>query len=128
MKIISLIARILLGLCFLVFGLNKLHTFIPASAMPALTPAAISFYMALMSEHLIQIIAILEIISGILLLANRFVALALTLLGPIVVNIFIFHSVLAPAGLPVAAIVVVLYVIVMRHHKAAFDPILRMKS
>jgi putative oxidoreductase len=68
------------------------------------------------------------VVGGILLLSNRFVALGLTLLGPILVNIFLYHARLDTSGLPLAAALVVLYVIVLRQHKAAFEPLLKMKS
>jgi putative oxidoreductase len=52
---------------------------------------------------------LVQVIGGALLLANRFVPLALILLGPIIVNILLFHSLMAPAGLPVALFTAVLW-------------------
>lgn len=94
-KILPVAARVLLGLIFLVFGANKLLHFIPQPPMPA---AALPFITGLAaSGYLITTLAIVEIAAGALLLAGRFVPLALTLLAPIVVNIALFHTVLVPA-------------------------------
>jgi len=94
-KILPLAVRFLLGAIFLVFGANKVLHFIP---QPPLPPAALPFVTGLVaSGYLITTLAIVEMIAGALLLAGRFVPLALTLLAPIVVNIALFHTVLAPA-------------------------------
>jgi putative oxidoreductase len=94
-KILPLIFRFLLGAIFLVFGANKLLHFIP---QPPLPPAALPFVTGLAaSGYLITTLAIVEIIAGALLISGRFVPLALTMLAPIIVNIALFHTVLAPA-------------------------------
>jgi putative oxidoreductase len=110
MKIVALIARILLGLVFLVFGLNGFLHFIPSGPMP--TGAAGQFIGALISSHYFMVIAGLQVLGGALLLVNRYVPLALVILGPVIVNIFFFHALMAPAGLPLALVVVVLWGIV----------------
>jgi putative oxidoreductase len=110
MKIVALIARILLGLVFLVFGLNGFLHFIPSGPMP--TGAAGQFIGALIASHYFMVIAGLQVLGGALLLVNRYVPLALVILGPVIVNIFFFHALMAPAGLPLALVVVVLWGIV----------------
>ncbi len=117
MKIAALIARILLGLMFVIFGLNKFHTFIP-SPMPA--GLAGQFVGALFVSHYLLAIASLEVICGVLFLLNRYVPLALTLIGPIVVNIFLYHSLLDTSGLPIALVTVILWSIVFAYHRSAF--------
>jgi uncharacterized membrane protein YphA (DoxX/SURF4 family) len=114
MKIASLIARLLLGLIFLVFGLNGFLHFIP---MPPPTGVALQFFMALIASPYWMVIFGVQVIGGILLLVNRFVPLALVLLGPVIVNIFFFHAFMAPAGLPLAIVVVVLWTIVAVRNK-----------
>src|ERR1700751_3449461 len=99
MKIAVLIARILLGLLFLVFGLNGFLHFIP---MPPPTGLAGQFMGALFVSHFLVVLFLLQLIPAILLLLNRFVPLALVLLGPVVVNIVLFHAFMAPSGLPLA--------------------------
>jgi uncharacterized membrane protein YphA (DoxX/SURF4 family) len=108
MKIASLIARLLLGLIFLVFGLNGFLHFIP---MPPPTGLAGQFAGAIFASHYWVVIFAVQVIGGVLLLVNRFVPLALVLLGPVIVNIFFFHLLMAPAGLPLAIVVVVLWAI-----------------
>ncbi|HXN23808.1 MAG TPA: hypothetical protein VOA41_13805 [Candidatus Dormibacteraeota bacterium] len=114
MKIASLIARLLLGLIFLVFGLNGFLHFIP---MPPPTGLAGQFIGALFASHYWVVIFGVQVIGGLLLLVNRFVPLALVLLGPVIVNIFFFHALMAPAGLPLAIVVVVLWAILAVRNK-----------
>lgn len=87
-------ARILLGLSFFVFGLNGFLSFLP---MPPPPPAAGAFFGALAATgYMLPLIKGTEVLAGALLLSNRFVPLALTLLAPVLVNIVLFHFVLAP--------------------------------
>jgi len=107
-KIASLIARLLMGLTFFVFGLNGFLRFIPA---PPPTGLAGQFAGILFTSHLYVVIFAVQVIGGLLLLVNRFVPLALIILGPVIVNIFFFHLFMAPSGLPLAIVVVALWVI-----------------
>ena len=106
MKTTLLIARNLLGLIFLVFGLNGFFNFIP---MPPPSGLAGQFMGALFMSHYLVPIFALQVAGGALLLANRFVPLALMLLAPLVVNILLFHVFMAPAGLPLAIITAALW-------------------
>jgi putative oxidoreductase len=117
MKIATLTARILLGLLFLVFGLNGFLHFIPMAPPPGL---AGKFMGALFVSHYLMFIFSVEVIGGALLLANRFVPLALILLGPILVNILLFHSLMAPEGLPVALFATALWAIAFYAVRRAF--------
>jgi putative oxidoreductase len=117
MKITTLIARILLGLLFLVFGLNGFLHFIP---MPPPTGLAAQYMGALYVSHYLVFIFLVQVIGGALLLANRFVPLALILLGPVLVNILLFHSFMAPAGLPLALVTTVLWGLVFYAVRRAF--------
>jgi uncharacterized membrane protein YphA (DoxX/SURF4 family) len=117
MKIAVLIARILLGLLFLVFGLNGFLHFIP---MPPPTGLAGQYMGALFVSHYLTVIFLVQVIGGVLLLLNRFVPLALTLLGPVLVNILLFHSFMAPAGLPLALVATVLWLVVFSSVRPAF--------
>jgi putative oxidoreductase len=106
MKNASTIARYLLGFVFVVFGLNGFLHFIP---MPAPTGLAGQYMGALYVSHYLSLIFLLQLVPGVMLLANRFVPLALTLLGPVVVNIFCYHAFMDNSGLPLALIIVVLW-------------------
>jgi putative oxidoreductase len=117
MKIATLIARILLGLLFLVMGLNGFLHFIP---MPPPTGLAGQYFTVLFVSHYMVLVFLLQVIGGALLLANRFVPLALILLGPILVNILLFHSLMAPAGLPLALFAAVLWGIVFYGVRRSF--------
>jgi putative oxidoreductase len=117
MKITSVIARFLLGLIFLVFGLNGFFHFL---SMPAPTGVAAQFMGALFVSHFLIVIFVIQLIGAVLLLVNRFVPLALTLLAPIIVNILLFHLLMAPSGIPLAIIVTVLWVLVFLSVHSAF--------
>ena len=108
MKTTAAIARVLLGVIFLVFGLNGFLHFIK---MPPPTGVALQFMGALIASHEIAVIMLLQVIAAVLLLINRFVPLALLLLGPVIVNIVLFHAFMAPNGLPMALIVSVLWIL-----------------
>jgi putative oxidoreductase len=122
MKIIAVIARFLLGLIFLVFGLNGFLHFIPA---PPPTGIAAQFVGALFVSHYLVVVFLLQIVSAILLLINRYVPLALTLLAPIIVNILLIHILMAPSGLPLALIVTVLWILVFLSVRSAFSGLLQ---
>jgi putative oxidoreductase len=117
MKITALIGRILLGLLFLVFGLNGFLHFIP---MPPPSGLAGQYLGALFVSHYLAAVFFLQVVGGILLLANRFVPLALILLGPVVVNILLFHSLMEPAGLPLALVAAALWGIAFYEVRGAF--------
>ena len=121
MKIVTLIARILLGLVFLVFGLNGFLNFLSMGPMP--TGLAGQFLGALALSHYFWVVAALQIAGGALLLANRFVPLALVLLGPVIVNIICYHVFLNPIGAVTAAVVTVLWLIVFYGNRQHFSGI-----
>jgi putative oxidoreductase len=124
MKIAVLIARILLGLLFTVFGLNGFLHFIP---QPPPTGLAGQYIGALFMSHYLVTVFLLQLIGGVLLLANRFVPLALVLLGPVIVNIVLFHACLAPEGLPMAFFATVLWLVVFAGVRSAFTGIFAQK-
>jgi putative oxidoreductase len=95
-----LIARILLGLIFFVFGLNFFFHFIPQG--PAPTGTAGAFLGGLFqSGYLFPLIKVIEVISGALLLFGRYIPLVLVVLMPISINILLFHTILEPGGMPI---------------------------
>lgn len=126
MRIVTLIARLLLGLIFLVFGLNGFLQFINMGPMPA--GLAGQFIGALFQSHYLWVVAALQVIGGALLLINRFVPLALVLLGPVIVNILLYHLLLNPAGIVNALVVTVLWFIVFYAHRRYFSGIFVQKA
>ena len=121
MKIATLIARLLLGLISVVFGLNGFLNFLSMGPMPA--GLAGQFMGALFLSHYYWVVAAVQIIGGALLLVNRFVPLALVLLGPVIVNIICYHLFLNPSGVVPAAVVTVLWLIVFYGHRQHFSGI-----
>jgi putative oxidoreductase len=118
MKIASTISRYLLGLVFLTFGLNGFLNFIH---MPPPTGVAAQFFGALFVSRLYVVIFALQIVPAVLLLANRYVPLALTILAAIIVNILSFHILMAPEGLPLALFVAILWIVVFVDVRQAFS-------
>ena len=118
MKIVILIARLLLGLVFFVFGLNGFLNFLSMGPMP--TGLAGQFIGALFQSHYLWVVAGLQVAGGLLLLVNRFVPLALVLLGPVIVNILLYHLLLSPAGIALAIVVTILWFIVFYGHRQYF--------
>jgi hypothetical protein len=117
MKTISAIARYLSGVIFLVFGLNGFLHFIP---MPPPDGVAGQFMGALFVSHYLTLIFGLQVVAAVLLLADRYVPLALAILAPIIVNILSFHALMAPGGLPLALVVAVLWALIFVDVRPAF--------
>jgi putative oxidoreductase len=118
MKIAALIARILLGLVFVVFGLNGFLNFIKG---PLPSGVAGQFLGALMQSHFVLVISAVELAGGALLLANRYVPLALVLLGPVIVNIFFYHLLMDRSGLIIAIVVIILWALIALRHRQYFS-------
>jgi len=121
MKIVIMVARLLLGLICLVFGLNGFLNFISMGPMPS--GLAGQFVGALALSHYFMVVAALQVAGGALLLVNRYVPLALVLLGPVIVNIILYHVFLNPSGAVPAIVVTVLWLIVFYAHRQYFSGI-----
>ncbi|HMG55201.1 MAG TPA: hypothetical protein VK601_17010 [Kofleriaceae bacterium] len=117
------IARTLLGLAFVVFGLNYFLHFLPQGAAPP--PDAGAFVGALIAGKILSIIKPIEIAAGAALLGGRFVPLALTLLAPIEIGIAAYHGVFDPSGFPVIGVLMALTIYLAWAYRAAFAPMLR---
>jgi hypothetical protein len=116
------IARILLGLVFVVFSFNYFVPFLP---QPKDIPAgAMAFGGAFMAAGYLTLIKVIELVAGLALLANRFTTLALALLAPIIVGIFYFHARLEPSGLPIAVVILALELFLAWSYRAAYRPML----
>jgi putative oxidoreductase len=121
-KIVSTIARYLLGIIFLTFGLNGFLHFIP---LPPPTGVAAQFLGAIFVSRFYVVLFLLQIVPALLLLANRYVPLALTILGAVVFNILCIHIFMAPAGLPMALLVTTLWCLTAWSVRSAFAPIVQ---
>ena len=117
MRTASVIARYLAGVIFLVFGLNGFLNFIP---MPPPGGIAGQFMGALYASHYLWVIFAFQLLAAVLLLVNRYVPLALAMLAPVIVNILVFHFLMAPSGLPLALFVAVLWALIFVNVRPAF--------
>jgi putative oxidoreductase len=125
MKYAFAIARVLLGLVFTVFGLNSFLHFFPNPPVPGL---AGQFMGALLGSHYYVIAFGTELIGGVLLLSNRYVPLALTLLGPVIVNILSFHMFLDSQNMAPAIVVTVLWLVVFSQVRSSFAGLFAAKT
>jgi putative oxidoreductase len=123
MKILTIIARILLGLIFVFFGSNGLLHFLPMPPLPQGVTG--EFLHSFFASGYVYVISSFQLVGGLLLLIGRFVPLGLTILGAIIVNIWAFHLLMAPEGLPPAVVVTVLELFLVWSYRDRFAGILR---
>jgi putative oxidoreductase len=123
MKIVVLIARILLGLIFVVFGSNSFLQFIP---MPPLPPGPLKDFTTVMTvTHYMLVVGFFQVLGGLLLFIPRFVPLGLTILAAILVNILTTHILVMHGGLfPVPILCVLLWLLIFWRYRSAFSGIL----
>ena len=121
MRVVVIIARVLLGLVFFVFGLNGFLQFMPNPPPP---PAAGAFFGALIATHyMFFLIFGTQVLGGALLLIGVAVPFALTILAPVIVNIVFFHIFLSPGLLPMALVVAAFELFLVWNYRAAFAPL-----
>ncbi|HEV8001500.1 MAG TPA: hypothetical protein VGP63_16560 [Planctomycetaceae bacterium] len=118
MKIATTIARYLLALVFIVFGLNGFLHFIPQP--PPSSEMAGQFFTVMFASHYLVFVFALQLIAGVLFLIRRTVPLALTIAGPLIVNILLFHALMDPGGIVPGLVVTVLWFVVYWQFRAAF--------
>jgi putative oxidoreductase len=99
-------------------GLNGFLNFIPLPPPPGI---AGQFMGTLYVSHYLWVIFAFQVIGGLLLLANRYVPLALAILAPVIVNILTFHALMAPSGLPLALFVAILWAATFIEVRSAFS-------
>jgi uncharacterized membrane protein YphA (DoxX/SURF4 family) len=123
MKAATIIARILLGLVFVVFGSNAFLHFIPMPPPPA--GLAGDFMKSLFMSQYFYVVAATQILGGLLVLSGRFTALGLLFLGPVIVNILSFHIFLNHEGLPLAIVVAALALFLLWQKRSNFAGVLK---
>jgi putative oxidoreductase len=126
MKYVILAVRSVLGLAFLVFGLNHFLEFFKPSG-PSPTPAALSFIQAIAATHYLDVVKVIEVTGGFLLLTRLFVPLGLVLLTPVIVNIALFDVLLMKGpGLGVPMLAMALFLIWA--YRAYFAPLFTLNA
>ena len=126
MKIASTIARYLLAFVFIVFGLNGFLHFIPQPPPPS--EMADQYFTVMFASHYLAFVFGLQLIAGVLFLFRRTVPLALTIAGPIIVNILLFHALMDPGGIVPGLVVTALWFVIFWQFRAAFSGILLSNS
>jgi uncharacterized membrane protein YphA (DoxX/SURF4 family) len=123
MKIATIIARTLLGLAFVVFGVFPFLTFLPQPPPPA--GLAGDYVKVFTASHYSQVIGAMQILSGLMLLTGKFVPLGVTILAAILFNIWAFHLLMDPAGIVPGAVATLLWVVVFWRYRDRFGGLLQ---
>ena len=125
MKIVVLIARVLLGLMFIFFGLNGFLNFLPA---PPLTGVSGAFLGALMTSHYLYLVCGVQVLSGLSLLLNQFLPLGLAFLAPVIANIVTFHLTMERSEPQLAVLATILWIFLAWKFRAYFVPLATRKA
>ena len=126
MKTVTLILRLLFGLVFVVFGANGFLHFIPNMAMPQ---PAISYFVAMSATgYALPLLFATQVVAGAFILSGVLAPLGLVIVTPVLVNIVLFHTYLAPDGLPLALVLAIIWAFLVWRNWAAFAPLFGMGS
>ena len=126
MKIATVIARVLMGLMFLVFGLNGFLQFIPVKSLPP--GLAGEFLTVLFQSHWVWVVSAFQVVGGVLLLVNRYVPLALAILGPVIVNIITYHALLQHSGAQPAVVATICWLFLFYRYRQYFMSLFVVKA
>ncbi|NKE60096.1 DoxX family membrane protein [Lentzea sp. PSKA42] len=122
----TIVTRVLVGLLFATTGLNGFLNFIPAPDAATMAPEGVAFFAALHATgYMLQLASGVQLVAGVLLVVGRYVPLALAILAPMVVNIFLFHVFLEPAGTVNAVILVAAEIGLAWAYRDKFRPMLQ---
>lgn len=131
MKIVMIVVRTLMGLLFLLSSVTYFLMVFGVMPMPEIPEGPLKSFNAGLaaSGYFFTLLKATELVCGILLLAGRFVPLALVILSPIIINIFLVHVFLAPdpASLAIASFLVIANIFLAWYHWDAFRPLLTPK-
>ncbi len=126
MKIASTIARILLGALFLFAGSNHIHPFLPMGKIP---PGPAGDYMnGMLATGYFVFVGFCEALPALLLLINRYVPLALTVLAAVITNILVVDVLMAHQALPVGIVLVILWLLTAWRVRSVLLPLLRPRA
>ncbi|MFT3775320.1 MAG: DoxX family protein [Minicystis sp.] len=122
------VVRVLLGLLFLVAGLNGFLNFLPQPSDPIPEGAAALGLAFVKAGYMFPLIKGTEVIVAVMLLSNRFVPLALAILAPVAINILAFHAFLAPSGVAIPVVVLAMEIYLAWSYRKAYRPMLAMRA
>lgn len=120
-NILTTIVSILLGLTLITFGLNKFFSFMPVMELSA---PGLEFMGAFVKiGYGMTAVAIVEIITGILIATNKYRALALVILFPVMLNALLFHLFLDPENILPAVLAVLMNIFLMYSSRNKYAPL-----
>ncbi len=126
MRIVATGMRILLGAIFVFFGLNHIFNFLPSGPMPSGTAG--QFLAAMTAAKYFYLVGVCEALPGLFLLISRFVPLALLVLAAVIVNIDFVDLTLAHIGLPMGALVTILWIYLAYRYRSALSGVLKQRA
>ena len=115
--------QVLAGVMLVVFGLNKFLYFIPMAP----PPGAMTDYMSTLfaTGFIFPIIAVVEIVTGVAFVLNKFASLMAIVLAPIMINALLAHLFMDQAGIGGAAFIVIALMVVMFKNKERYKEIFK---
>ncbi len=126
MRIVTIVARLLLGAIMVFAGANHVFNFLPQGPMPS--GVAGQLLQGMIGSGYMTFVGVCEVIAGLLLLINRFAPFALTVLAAIILNIIVFDVLVMPKALVVGAVVTVLWILAAYRNRSAFLPLLQQRA
>ena len=123
-KKILLGVSILFGLMFINSGLNKFFNYMP---MPKDMPENLIKVMTALMEigWLMPLIAVAEIVGGLLFITNKYRALGAIIIFPIMIGILLTHILIAPSGLPLALVLLAIEIWVIIENREKYLPMIK---
>ncbi len=120
---ILLVICILVGLLFLNGGLNKIFQYIPMGDVPK---GMMTVFTAIMTiGWLMPLIAVVEIVGGILFMIPKFRALGAIVIFPIMVGILLTHTINDPSGMPMGIILMGINLWVIFEEREKYMPMIK---
>lgn len=121
---ILLVVSILFGLMFINSGLDKFFHYMP---MPEEMPEELMSLMGAFMEigWLFPLIAVAEIVGGLLFMTNKYRALGALIIFPVMIGILLTHIINAPDGLPIALVLFAILLWAIYDNRAKYAPLVQ---
>ncbi len=114
---------LLFGLMMINSGFNKFLHYMPLPEMPAAAGQLMQAFAA--SGWLIPLLAVAEIIGGLLFILPKYRALGAIIIFPVVIGILLFHIALAPANTAIAIVLLAINLWVIFENKDKYLPMIQ---